>query len=542
MDQKKLLLLLLPLVVSCGTPVSSNEISSLEEPSSNSNTTSSEEEKNILDLESTLNDFKKGIKVSVEMKETRNGQEKNLYFQNTSKVKEFSFIQFKDETKQEKGIHEYYVSQENDEDDLVYLTRLNVSNSYTYYPVYNTVSTTNYTWSDGYNNAFLSLTVDSFAKVNDFTYTLKDELLSSKSDEFSTLFYGNPGLVLDALSLCKINDELVLTSSLSFEKNYVYQVEASVLQLGENVEMDYRLQPFEEVEDNLFSQMLASLKENNYTATIENYDDDFLDSTSVLYSENDKIYYETLGYKTGYYSLEDGTIQEVKKEDEDFYKVGSPREESLNRYRASFNISNTCFNKENNIYTLKNGVEGDISSIITLEGVLAEDLNDFTITIEDNSYTFSNIDGTDKTVVTFTDIGTTSVGFAEDSVLEPVATSSWSDVLTEDDYQLLVNLVGEDAAKDIPVPENCTDWVQASEETEDYLTFVAGASATIDDDFFAYYLTLMDLGYYINEEEMGENGGYVAAKEITVNGEPKVLAVEFLYDEYAFYIIVYFGE
>lgn len=530
MDQKKLLLLLLPLVVSCGTPAS------------NSNTTSSEEEKNILDLESTLNDFKKGIKVSVEMKETRNGQEKNLYFQNTSKVKEFSFIQFKDETKQEKGIHEYYVSQENDEDDLVYLTRLNVSNSYTYYPVYNTVSTTNYTWSDGYNNAFLSLTVDSFTKVNDFTYILKDELLSSKSDEFSTLFYGNPGLVLDALSLCKINDELVLTSSLSFETNYVYQVEASVLQLGENVEMDYRFQPFEEVEDNLFSQMLASLKENNYTATIENYDDDFLDSTSVLYSENDKIYYETLGYKSGYYSLKDGTIQEVKKEDEDFYKVGSPREESLNRYRASFNISNTCFNKENNIYTLKNDVEGDISSIITLEGVLAEDLNDFTITIEDNSYTFSNIDGTDKTVVTFTDIGTTSVGFAEDSVLEPVATSSWSDVLTEDDYQLLVNLVGEDAAKDIPVPENCTDWVQASEETEDYLTFVAGASATIEDDFFAYYLTLMDLGYYINEEEMGESGGYVAAKEITVNGEPKVLAVEFLYDEYAFYIIVYFGE
>ena len=95
MSKKYLLLLLLPLVVSCGTTTSSSETTTSSE-----GTTSSEELINVLDLESTLSDFQKGIKVSVEMKQTYNGVESNLYLQNASKEKEFSFIQYRDEARQ----------------------------------------------------------------------------------------------------------------------------------------------------------------------------------------------------------------------------------------------------------------------------------------------------------------------------------------------------------------------------------------------------------------------------------------------------------
>ena len=541
MNKKYLLLLLLPLVIGCGTS-SSNPTTSSVTPTTTPTTVAPTSKPIVLDIASVLSDLNKGVKVSVEIDETYNNATKKLYLQNAVKTKEFSFIQYKDETRIEAGIHEYYVGKENDSKNLIYSTRLNANNEYSYYSVYNPKTSNYYTWDDGYNNAFSTLSVESFNKVNDFTYSLKDELLSSKSNEFSTLLYGNPGLVLTSLSLVQTKDQLEISSTLKFEDSYAYNAKAIVLQKGESVEMDYRMKPFANVDDETFAQMLNSLKQNNYTLTIENYDDDFLDSSSVYYSEADKTYYETGEYKAGFYEIEEGLVQEVKKEDEDFYKVGSPMEGSLDEVRASFRISRACFDKTDNIYTLKKGVEGSFSSITVLE-TLADEFANLTIKIEDSKYTFTNVRNTLKTVVTFTDIGTTSCGYTNDTVLEPVVGTSWADILDEESFALLVAIAGEEAYN-IPVPEGYAEWAMVY--TEDEITFallLAEGSDTLEDDIFVYAYQLMDAGYILYEEEVGYvGGGLMFLKEVEVNGEAHVLCVE-LVDFYgAFAVVVYIAE
>ena len=74
-------------------------------------------------------------------------------------------MQFQDENFQNKRIHEYYTSLEND--NTVYATRLDVSNQYNYYPVYNPITTGAYTWDEGYNNPFLNLSIEDFENIND---------------------------------------------------------------------------------------------------------------------------------------------------------------------------------------------------------------------------------------------------------------------------------------------------------------------------------------------------------------------------------------
>lgn len=541
MNKKYLLLLLLPLVIGCGTS-SSNPTTSSVTPTTTPTTVTPTSKPIVLDIASVLSDLNKGVKVSVEMDETYDNTTKKLYLQNAVKTKEFSFIQYKDETRKEAGIHEYYVGKENDSKNLIYSTRLNANNEYSYYSVYNPKTSNYFTWDDGYNNAFSTLSVESFDKVNDFTYSLKNELLSSKSNEFSTLLYGNPGLVLTSLSLVQTKDQLEISSTLKFEDSYAYNAKAIVLQKGESVEMDYRMKPFADVEDETFAQMLNSLKQNNYTLTIENYDDDFLDSTSVYYSEADKVYYETGEYKAGFYEIEEGLVQEVKKEDEDFYKVGSPMEGSLDEVRASFRISRACFDKADNIYTLKKGVEGSFSSITVLE-TLADEFANLTIKIEDSKYTFTNVRNSLKTVVTFTDIGTTSCGYTSDSVLEPVAGASWADVLDEESFALLMSIAGEEAYN-IPVPEGYAEW--AMEYSEDEITFallLAEGSETLEDDIFVYAYQLMDAGYILYEEEVGYVGeGLMFLKEVEVNGESHILCVELVDYNGAFAVVVYIAE
>ena len=523
MKKKSLLILLLPFVVSCGLTTS----------------TPSTSENKVLEIQTVLSDLQKGVKVSVEMEEKKGEISKKLYLQNASKEKEFSFIQYMDETRTKKGIHEYYVAKSNDEENLVYSTRLNVNNEYEYYSLYNPDTSDYFTWDDGYNNAFLSLSVDSFTKINDLQYDLKEELLKDKSNEFSTLIYGNPGLELSSLSLIQNEEGISLNGTFAFSDTHSYVYEAKIMEMGQNVQMDYRMKPFDKVEDQAFEQMLASLDNDNYTVTVENYDDDILDNTSIYYSEKDQIYYETGDFKAGYYVLEDGSIQEVTKDGEDFYKVGSPMEGSLDEIRAEFSINRACFDKVDDIYKLKDGVEGSLGAITVFEAY-ADELDDFTLKIESGSYTFTNVLGSYKTVVRITNVSNTSVGFTSDTVLEPVSGVSWSDVLDEESYELLVSVAGEEA-NSIPVPDNYSTW--ALEYIEDEITcafLLAEASETLEDDYFAYSLKLIEAGFMMYEEEVGYVGeGIMFIKEAVVNDTPCILIVELVEFGEAFAIAVY---
>ena len=181
--------------------------------------------------------------------------------------------------------------------------------------------------------------------------------------------------------------------------------------------MDYRIKPFEEKSDLNFIKMLNALKNQNYTATITNYYNDKLESTSRLYSNMDKLYYETGSYKAGFYLLDDGKVQEITKEGNNFYKVGLPMNGSLEEFRPQFRMNRACFDKTDNKYKMKDTVEGSIG-VVTLFEANAEELDNFTITINDNSYVFINISGKNKTMVIFTNIGNTNVGYTKDTVLE----------------------------------------------------------------------------------------------------------------------------
>ena len=92
MNKKYLLLLLLPLVIGCGTS-SSNPTTSSVTPTTTPTTVAPTSKPIVLDIASVLSDLNKGVKVSVEIDETYNNATKKLYLQNAVKTKEFSFIQ-----------------------------------------------------------------------------------------------------------------------------------------------------------------------------------------------------------------------------------------------------------------------------------------------------------------------------------------------------------------------------------------------------------------------------------------------------------------
>ena len=564
MKNKKLLILLLPLLLGCNggnsNSASSSKLSSQSTQSSSStknnessiNTTPSVvtssnpisssspiKENPVLDLADTLVKLSQGVKVEVNGTESYDGDTTNLYLRNTSKNKEFSFIQYRDAERQNAALHEYYTTQ--NDDNLVYSTRLNLRNTYNYYKVYNPITYEWFTWDEGYNNPFLALTVDSFEKVDDVTYSLKSEDAHNVSSSLTNLLYGNPGLTLNAFTMFLENDTLKFEAIANFNgsTNYSYTFNATVLEIGEKVEMDYRCVPFAEVEDAEFDAMIAALKGNNYTATVEEFYDGELDCESVYYSNPDKVYFESFEYQSGFYVTEDDMVQEIEFDGIDFYKVGAPMEGNIEEVMPSFAIAREVFDVEDGVYKLKNGVEGDTSAYVVLETFLPE-LDEFTITKTSDGYVFSNVSGDEETRVTFTDIGTTDVGFDVEDVLEPVAAVTWADILEDYDYQLLVDIAGEEVAAVIPVPDNYSEWYQLSEEPE-YVMLVSEAGEGLEDDLFLYSMKLMDTGFIISEEE-GMNGGIMGLAEINVNGEDHVLVIEFLPYEGMFCIMIYIGE
>lgn len=554
MKNKKILLLLIPFLASCnaGGVTSSNESTSqetssevLSEQTSVENASSEEvsveepasegfsEDVYVLDLVSALNSFSKGIKVDVQLNEKYGNNENTYRLVNTSKNKEFSFVQYKGE---EKVLHEYYAS--SNDDEFIYQTRLNVANEYNYYKVYNPVTYDFYKWSDGYDNVFSSLTEDSFTFENSL-YSLKEEALKLASPYLSTLLYGNPGLDVTSFVVGNEGLDIKISATAKFEGSttYDYTFAASVVSYGEKVEMDYKDVPYSEVKDEVFEKMISDLKGNNYTARITN-DDGFDLVESVFYSNEDKVYYETSEYHAGFYVNEENLIQEVKKEGEDFYKVSSPMEGNISEVMPSFNVSRAVFDEKDGIYTLKDKVEGEMSSFIVLEA-FADTLDELEIRVTENGYEVKNTYDDCLTTVEFVDIGSTEVGFNKDTVLEPVLSVTWDSVLDEDSYNLLVDIAGEYASL-IPVPEGYDTWYQLSEEPE-YVFFASEAKETTDDDIYAYALALMEAGFILSEEE-GMNGGIMGLMEVSIDGTTSVLVVEFLPYYGSFAILVYIGE
>ena len=489
-------------------------------------------------LEKALKDFSSGIKVDVVGAEDYYGSVTNYVMTNTSKSKEFSMIMYNNEQKEEKLLREYFCAQD---DEYVYSTRLNIANKYNYYQIYNPANGDFFTWEDGFDNVFTLLNAEDFEKVESNKYSLKKDALSTYNDYFSCLFYGNPGLDFSVITLTIDGKDLLFKGAAGWQEslNYSYNFTASVSSKGGETSMDYRDLPLEEVNDPRFEQLLDAIKQNNYTATIVNEDDMDDRETSYYYCNPDKLYYVTPTYESGFYVDEFDMVQEVVEEAGEYYKVGAPMEININRFMPSFDISRATFDSiDEHTLKFKKGIEGDMGVFTVLE-TWTETLDNLTIKEESNNIVITNIHEDNKTTITFSDIGTTNVGFEINNVNDAKIVDGWDKLLDSESYNYLVSIAGLEVIEKLPIPTSYHghEWYQLSEEN--YYGFLASqARFTIETDIEKYHEQLTQAGFTLSSEK-GLNDGCLATIETTLDSVLTTIAVEYLEFEGLFCILVY---
>ncbi len=535
------LILLIPLLFSCqgGNSTSTNSQGSI--PPSPSSVPSSS-----LWTEELLQELQKGVKSDIQVHETTSDAERDYLLTTAEKEKEFSVIQYADLTKNEKVLHEYFLAEAGDEKNYAYNTRLDVSNTVKKYRVYNPATSAYYTWEDGFSNVFTYLHLDDFVAQQDEVYALKDEVLEKEevASALSCFLYGNPGLQMESFAL-KIQEDLLTfeASSLPFvgSKIYHYTFQGTVIEKGEQVTMDHRAILFDDVEDEAFAHMLEELKKQNYTATIYDIENGVESTPSVYYADKTKVYYQTSsGIRDGFYVNKDNLLQEIIQIDGVYYRVGEPMDESIQLFLPSFAIHRGCFEKNGNVYTMKKGVEGDLSCINPLE-VLCSELSAFTIQIGEGQYIFENSYGKNKTKIVISEIGTTTIAIDEDTIPSFVA-KSWKEVLSSDDYNFIVNIIGEEELQALPLPLGYQEpfWVQLGEEGYAMLVY-NDAKQHVAEDFEAYGQLLLEANYE-RSSKVGINEGILFTKMVSTGQKEKELDVELVEYEGYFTILIYFAD
>ena len=496
--------------------------------------------------EELLQELQKGVKSDIKVHETTSDAERDYLLTTAEKEKEFSVIQYEDLTKSKKVLHEYFLAEAGDENNYAYNTRLDVSNTVKKYRVYNPATSAYYTWEDGFSNVFTYLTLEDFVSKEDGVHALKDEVLEKEevASALSCFLYGNPGLQMESFALKVQEDQLTFeASSLPFvgSKIYHYTFQGTVIEKGEQVTMDHRAILFDDVEDALFAKMLEDLRKQNYTATIIDSENGVEGTPSVYYADKTKVYYQTSsGIRDGFYVNKDNLLQEIIQIDGVYYRVGEPMEESIQLFLPSFAIHRGCFEKNGNVYTMKNNVEGDLSCINPLE-VLCSELSAFTIQIEEGQYIFENRYGNDKTRIVISNIGTTTIAIDEDTI-QPFVAKSWKEVLSKDDYNFVAAIIGEEELQVLPLPIGYQEsfWTQLGEENFAMLVYNDTKQPTAD-DFEAYVQQLLAANYE-RSPQAGVNGGILLTKMVSTAQGEKELDVELVNYEGYFTIAIYFAD
>lgn len=100
--------------------------------------------------------------------------------------------------------------------------------------------------------------------------------------------------------------------------------------MGDEVTIDYLATPYEEVQDEAFKTMIATLKADNYIATARNYVDNVEVSNSIFRSNPEKVSFmisyndEDENIFAGTYALNENLVQDVIQIDGQYYKSESP--------------------------------------------------------------------------------------------------------------------------------------------------------------------------------------------------------------------------
>lgn len=570
MKKSKILLMVLAsmfLLASCGevtddpTPEPDDPSGEIDDPSKDPNIPGGEEGEKPgeeetpepVTFDDVLKSYQKGYKLSATFNESYGEVNRTFYSETQVEDGKLTYRMKNNENDTEFRINETYIKGEN---GRVLSTRLDVSNTLNTYTVYNPSTSNPFMFDeDGYSNFFKLLEASDF-EVKDQTYTLKMDLEDSDAiyESISTQLYGNPGLVLDTfvINLDEAGIESI-DSTLSFKGasvDYSYTAEIEISPLGENVTIEVAYSPFEEVEDATFDDAFEKLKQGNYTVTVDNYDGDVLSFSSIFKTTKDGIYYKTPAENDDFYEIafalnsEDGLIYEASKgEDGNYYfteLVGM--EGSLDELRPSLAIARECFdyNAETSTYTMKDGVEGDTGAL-TILPVVADIFDDISISIKDNEVVVTNIYSDQKTVLTFSNIGTTTQDFTYESFLQPA-----QDVLLKNliDPTVAVAMLNFMSSEDIdalvaPSTANTSEYIEFGDVLDVYLMLVySDDSITVTESMLTSYgETLEGLGYSPYDEPM--LGGYAYTKTTTLDfGNSVTTYIEALDYEGYFTIII----
>jgi hypothetical protein len=431
----------------------------------------------------------------------------------------------------------------------VLVKRLGADNVLHSSPLYNGKTGTYFSFTDdGYENAFLSLSLSSFTEKQKGIYSLSVASLPTKTlSAFSTQLYGNPGFTLSSLDLLTDSNGLsgmkaVFAPFVSGTQHYDFSFSSVFTSIGEK-KAEEAYSPYPEVTDTSFSAMLTALSEKNYTLTQKDYQDDKLVYTSTLLTEPDHLFYETHDedgnpLAVGYYVDAEKKIQEVEKSGTAYVKKDSAAEGTLDLYRPAFALSPSCFEKKDSLYVLKAKVTDEITPV-TVFDALADTLADFTLSIGKDSYLFTNVQGKKKTEVLFTAVGSTAVPFAIKDVQDAVQLSTWKALLSATDYTKLLTFLTEADATALPIPAGLTGadtWKDFSEETTAMiLAYSSETEKSADADLTAYGTALTAAGY-AKAAASGENGGTVYTKK--TSDALKTISLEILLDGTVFTIVI----
>lgn len=160
------------------------------------------------------------------------------------------------------------------------------------------------------------------------------------------------------------------------------------------------------------------------------------------------------------------------------------------------------FDKDGSIYTLKDDVSGDTFAYSIFEALVNE-IATLTIEVTDTSYVFTNTNKTNKTVVEFSSVGSSDVGYTIADVKDPQAAKSWADLLDEYSLSRFTSVVGEEGLTTFPVPTNfdLEGWVDFSEEEgTSMLLYLSSTPEVTEETLSSYGAQLVEAGF----EDTGE--------------------------------------
>ncbi len=433
-------------------------------------------------------------------------------------------------------LNETYVQA--DEDELQ-ATRLGIDNDFNYYDYYNPAAEDFYKFAaDGFSNYFASLSAADFS-LNEGTFELKS-VGDDAEQAIVTQLYGNPGFDLVSYKITPGEEGVDVDVSFAFETSYTYTLSGTYEAITGD-DFVYAYPPYETIEDEVFDNTKASLKNHDFVLTQIS---DSSEYDSVLICNDEGIYYKTYNdweeelYEYFYYPVGEGLVQEAVKSGDYWIKSNEPMEGSLEELGLypSLNYDRAVFDEvSDGKYELKKGIDGGISTFTIFA---ADDGQKLTLEIGNGVMDVTTTGGDISTMVEFSDIGSATLPVTPDEVLDEIPSQKFADLLEQATVDTLLTVMSQEDLDNFPVISgfNGPNWVDWTEDPMLPMLVYGDESADAEAGVAAYAEALEALGYTPFADSL--NGGAAFTKETTLDDGVHAFYVEAVNDGYL--ILVFF--